>query len=301
MQEVLDLRLSRNPDGFDWQAVLSDRCEVGYGDRLTGPLLKSAKQISMLGNRSNADLICAVFESHPQLIADRRLRLGTPAVCSADDWESLPKLWLRFEQLATMSASIGGWHVATDHDYRAYDLVRKYHRASAAKRFTRECRASLAAHPAWAALSFITPLDGWSAAGLLATIIDPRWYVDPRYPNRRAKLRSFLGLTQKNLQFRPRLDTRYGERAYMTAKTWDGYASKPSNEAGTFLWRIVGRTGYNAKGRLRACAAFINYLTENWLTAITGLELFVPDYFFTAKEAAVFQQHMQRAGRAKHK
>jgi hypothetical protein len=161
-------------------------------------------------------------------------------------------------------------------------------------------------HPAHKALTFIPTLDAEVAAQLLATIVDPRWYVDRKSPDRAAKLELFLGLTpqvQTSVSTPKRLLHKGRElrcanvlRAWKTAEPDAIDLHDPAN----FLYRIHKAAKGGAKGDLRASQAFVRYLRYNWLDGIENRRgtkdgLFAPNLFFkTPAERAAYAEHMSK-------
>ena len=156
------------------------------------------------------------------------------------------------------------------------------------------------------ALSFIPTLSERHAAELLAHIIDPRWYVDRRAPDRSAKLELYLGLTPRiqnqveNTQCPLSNNRQRRAAAVLAAWRTEEPAALDLQDPANFLYRIQ-RVAGGTKGDLRASQAFVRYLRHNWLAALETRQgvrdgLFAPDLFFkTPAEIAAYKEHMKQA------
>jgi hypothetical protein len=139
---------------------------------------------------------------------------------------------------------------------------------------------------------------------MLIHIIDPRWYVDRRRPDRLKKLELFLGLTpavQSKVSNNKKLLTKTREfRCESVLASWKTVSddivdlTNPAN----FLYRIRKAAGGGNRGDLRASQAFLRYVNDNWLSALENRKgtkdgLFAPNLFFKSPaEIKTYTQHM---------
>jgi hypothetical protein len=144
-------------------------------------------------------------------------------------------------------------------------------------------------------------------AQVVRTIVDPRWYVDRRAPERQGKLELYMGLTpsvQKKVSDETKLLTKVRElRCSTVLEAWKTHhpgavdLSNPRN----FLYRIHKASGEGIRGDLRASQAFLRYLRYNWLDAADKRKgakdgLFAPElYFKTPAERETYERHMNDA------
>jgi hypothetical protein len=173
--------------------------------------------------------------------------------------------------------------------------------------FDDAAQAYLQLHPAHKALTFIPTINPAELAKLFTTIIDPRWYVDKRLPERAAKLELFLGLT-------PQIQNRVSNtdcllkrsREFRCATVLAAWKSADVDtldltEPANFLYRIYAAAGGGPRGDLRASQAFVRYLRHNWLAGLearNGVKdgLFAPNLFFKSPaEIAAYSVHMTAA------
>jgi hypothetical protein len=216
-----------------------------------------------------------------------------------------PKLVLLKMRALHLSPACGGWHSISMLDYPTYAMLARMLRTNFV--FDDAASTYYHLHPAYRALSFIPTISPEEVAKLLTTIIDPRWYVDLRLPERTSKLELYLGLT-------PKIQTRVSDKAQILARTREFRCANvlacwktvepdlidlaaPAN----FLYRIYRVAGGGTKGDLRASQAFVRYLRHNWLAGLErrhGVKdgLFAPNLFFKSPtEIESYTQHMATA------
>lgn len=258
----------------------------------------------LLGVPQNAELICALYLRHYKGEV-RSVELAGPNILdSRDELASAASVILRM-RAAVVASACGGWHKLTLHDYPTYAMLARMIRTNFVFDDTTEAYFNL--HPAHRALSFIPTLSHEAAAKLLINIIDPRWYVDRRKPERIKKLELYNGLTpaiQEHVSNKNYLLRK--AREFRCAAVLDAWKTKPYEEVdiknpANFLYSIWKDNGGGARGDLRASQAFLRYLNDNWLAGLerrTGVKdgLFIPDGFFKTKEqCADYKEHMQKA------
>jgi hypothetical protein len=156
-------------------------------------------------------------------------------------------------------------------------------------------------HPAWPAISFINTLNCEYACKLLNEIVDPRWFIHPRRPERLSRLYSYLGLTPANVHaiLRSGAGDRYIERANIAVKSWYDPSVAINDDPRGFL----GRTSVGAKdqvvGVLRATQRFVALAATYWLGVVTkahpeaGFQASL--FFHEAEEVSAFEHHKSRA------
>jgi len=268
---------------------------------LSSPLLRLTTNVRIIGVHANSEMItCLYLRKRQKELAS--IAIAGPNICDTPLELLDPYTTLMRMRSTMLPAACGGWHPITDADYITHALIAKVKRSG--DWFDDSAKAFYSVHPAHSALSFIGNCSEQDAAMLLTTIIDPRWYVDRRMPDRTSKLALFLGLTPKTQKrvSDPTKLVRGGRdlRCATVLRTW-----KTSNPADinydlpqNFLWRIWRNAGGGPKGDLRASQAFIHYLRLNWLDTLVqrhGLRdrIFSPkDFFKLDTERVAFVQHM---------
>lgn len=258
----------------------------------------------ILGVPQNAELICSLFLRHHKGEV-RAIELAGPNILDCrDDMQNPATVLLRMRG-AVVASACGGWHQLTMHDYPTYAMLARMSRTNYVFDDTTEAYFNL--HPAHRALLFIPTLSQEMAAKLLMSIIDPRWYIDRRRPERIKKMELFHGLTpsvQQKISAKNYILRK--PREFRCAMVLDSWKTKPFDEVdiknpANFLYRIWQAHGGGVKGDLRASQAFLRYVNDNWLAGLekrTGRKdgLFAPDLFFKTKEQrAAYAAHMQQA------
>jgi hypothetical protein len=294
IQDASCLKLHTPSSGLVWYAdglnpaeCSNMRTEEFLSSHIISPINLSVR---ILGVPQNAELITALYSRKKQ----RKLGsiyLAGPNVCESLIELDDPPLTFRRMRDAFMATSCGGWHHMTDTSAAIYALILRIQRQ--ADWFDIGGRIYYETHPLYRVINFITDVNHRNVAQLLATIIDPRWYVDRRRPDNPHKLSLFLGLTpktQKRVSDLTRIVSRGRDlRCAMVLNCWK---TKPAadvdlTDPANFLWRIYRANGGGAKGDLRASQSFIGYLRTHWLAVVSSnvgmrQELFLPERFFKA-------------------
>lgn len=257
--------------------------------------------IRVLGVPQNAELISSLYlRRYKNEI--RTVEVAGPNVLHSREEINDPQLILQRMRTVDTSSAAGGWHAVSMHDYPTYAMLSRIGRANYL--FDDAAQSYFKIHPVYHALKFIPTLSDENAAYLLSVIVDPRWYVDRRFPDRAAKLELYLGLTpqvQKRVSATNVIVTSSREiRCTNVLRAWKAHNSddvdlhNPAN----FLYRIAKSNSGGAKGDLRASQAFVRYLRYNWLDGLENRKgakdgLFAPDLFFkTPAERAAYAEHM---------
>jgi hypothetical protein len=310
MYSVLDenvIKLHTHADGRVWFAGgigPTTNSEQLLDAFLLSPVLNGiGVQVRVLGLPQNAELISALYLRRYKNEINRVEVAGPNTLHTPEDIED-PHVVIQRMRSVDVPAAAGGWHTLSVHDYPTYAMIARSRRANFA--FDDAAQTYLRMHPAYKALTFIPTLNEEVVAQLLSTIVDPRWYVDRKAPDRAAKLELFLGLTpqvQECVSAARRLLYKNRElrcaivlRAWKTVSVEEVDLKQPAN----FLYRIYNATGAGSKGDLRASQAFARYLRHNWLDALDGRRgtkdgLFAPDLFFkTPAEREAYAEHMSK-------
>lgn len=310
MYNVLDenvIKLHTHTDGRIWFAVgigpATNSEQLLDSFLLSSVLNGLGIQVRVLGLPQNAELISALYLRHYKREIHQVEIAGPNVLHTANDIND-PQIVLRRMRSVDVAPAAGGWHTLSIHDYPTYAIIGRMRRNNFV--FDEAAQAYFRMHPAHKALTFIPTLAHEITAQLLATIVDPRWYVDRRAPDRAAKLELFLGLTpqvQSSVSTPKRLLRKSRElrcsnvlAAWKTLDVADVDLNKPDN----FLYRICKAAGGSAKGDLRASQAFVRYLRYNWLDGLEARRgkkdgLFAPNLFFkTHEERAAYAEHMSK-------
>lgn len=304
--EETTLKLHTGPDNMVWYAK-----NIGpptNSGKIADEFLRSSVMsgfgghVRMIGMPANAELISALYlRRYKGEIACVEVA-GPNILNSAQDVVD-PKVSLLQMRSTELASACGGWHTVSMSDYPTYAMLARLTRANF--EFDDAAQAYLHIHPAYKAAMFIPGVNEEHLSRLLTTIIDPRWYVDRRLPDRAAKLELFLGLTpqiQERVSTKSCILKRTREfRCVTVLNTWK--TQKPEDvdttDPANFLYRIYNAAGSGHRGDLRASQAFIRYLRHNWLASLEvrkGVKdgLFAPNLFFKSPaEIAAYEEHMK--------
>jgi len=166
-------------------------------DFLVGKVFAGAGRIRLVGNAANARLIMYLYDLKQKHKLES-VQVCTPLVCPVEKDRNRPEAMLLGMRSFTRAASLGGFHEVGEADYRSYALL-----VALTQGTVRGQPVGVAAlqllrgHPAWRPLSFIASLNKLAVAGLLAYMLDPRWYIDQCAPDRLGKLEAWMGLNPK--------------------------------------------------------------------------------------------------------
>ncbi len=303
--EETTIKLHTATDGCVWYAKnISPPKNSGVivDEFLLSPAIAGlGNTIRILGAPQNAELLAALYLRRYKGEI-RAVEVAGPNILNSLADLQDPKVVLMQMRQSGLSPACGGWHNVTMHDYPTYAMLARMQRANYV--FDEAAKAYLQLHPAYKALRFIPTLNDLEVSRLLTTIIDPRWYVDKRMPDRAAKLELFLGLT-------PQVQARASDTTCMLKRSRElrcanvlaAWKSKPLadvdlKDPANFLYRIAAVFG-GTKGDLRASQAFVRYLRHNWLAGLENRRgvkdgLFAPNLFFkTPAEVEMYTAHMQ--------
>lgn len=256
----------------------------------------------VLGVKQNAELISALYLRRYKGEV-RSIEIAGPNILDSQYELSSPELVLQRMRMANVAPACGGWHQLTMHDYPTYAMLARMLRTN--YEYDESVQQYLHIHPAYKALTFIPTHDAGSAAKMFINVVDPRWYIDRRRPDRIKKLELFLGLTpavQSKVSNSKKLLTKTREfrcsavlRSWKTKSVDEVDLKNPAN----FLYRIYQTAGGGMKGDLRASQAFVRYINDNWLAGLENRKgvrdgLFAPNLFFkTPAEIESYEYHMK--------
>lgn len=305
--DEVSIKLHTADDGSIWYAsgigAVHNSGQIADTFLMSGVMNGFGLRVRLLGTPNNAELISQLYlrRRKNEVVA---VEVAGPNICESADELKDPALTLLRMRSSHVAPACGGWHLVTDRDYPTYALLARLRRTHFA--FDAPAAAYLHAHPVFHAAAFIPTLSGEHLSQLLVSIIDPRWYVDRRAPDRASKLELFLGLTPKtqecvsNPDFFIRKTRELRCASVLGAWKTRGFHDVDTQDPRNFLYRIYEAAGGGPRGDLRAGQALIRYLRYNWLDALErrpGVRdgLFAPELFFkTPAEVAAYRQHMER-------
>ncbi len=298
MKEAAITRVQLAVDGRVWYAHGHDTPQMVTPDRdlVCELTAKPVFHVRALGTALNAPLIVAlhrVCQSDPSRF---QLEVASPAVCENQRELCDPQIALYRMRQCQLPASLGGWHKFGPLDYVPYAIAANDRQDWPAQKLVET-------HPAYRDLTFIRTLDQGCLAALLATILDPRWFVDVKNPYRLSRLKQYLGLRPRYMHkvLSGNLDCEWSRRCALTLTAWGGQGKVPTNadyeRPGNFLWRRFRASDGGVKGSLRATQAFITYLIRTWqgrlfANASQHLQMFTPQELLQGSEVAAYKAHI---------
>lgn len=211
-------------------------------------------------------------------------------------------------------ASLGGWHALRTIEFLPYKIRLQMSQLDPAAAVE-----SLQRLPMWPVWEFFHGLDLVAMAGVVADILDPRWFVATTRPESDGRLRCYLGLTPRmarwlvsdRLATPPALSVVRAERYGTLRQALFGQASD-SFTAGPHTALLEQYRELRARGceewlaELRTLQRFLTFLRFTWLEELYRAQhkqhepLFVPQYFFNNVEYAdAFTAHYSRCKCAK--
>jgi hypothetical protein len=303
--DEIALKLHTAADGIVWYGagISAPRASGQISDVFLQSAIvhKMGLRIRVLGVPQNAELITSLYIRRRKNEISA-VEVAGPNICESPDELADPELVMHRMRATALSSACGGWHTITDADYLTYALIARMQRTN--DLFDSTTAAYYQAHPVCQALAFIPTLSTEHAARLVRTIVDPRWYVDRRAPERNGKLALYMGLTpgaQQRVSDSGKLIHKNRDiRCGIVLDAWKGQHAGAVDLADprNFLYRVHKAAGEGWHGDLRASQTFLRYLRYNWLAALerrAGLKdgLFAPDMFFkTPGEQEAYKQHM---------
>lgn len=239
--------------------------------------------VRLSGERANCELILGLVSLRSSgAIAD--VQICSPLAIASNKRRSQPEAAFADMRGWKVPPSCGGWRSVGPSDLASYELVRAHGCDGPSS--------GLGAHPALFAIESAR-MQPVPAVQLLAEIIDPRHFVDPREPDRCSKLERFLGL-DPNTASSPDQVSPYRFRYALVTACWK-HGGVTKREAGAspdlFLWDTFYREGSNWVSELKAGKQAVRYLRHLWLDELyrgrVSEPLFVPEYFFGASSPRV--------------
>lgn len=299
------IKLHTAKDGKVWYATgintAQNSDQILDSFLLSGAISGMGLRVRVLGVPQNAEMIIALYlrRNKSEVVS---LEIAGPNICETPEELDDPEIVLHRMRSTPLTSACGGWHPISESDYATYALIARLNRTGGA--FDSVASTYFQAHPVHRALSYIPTLSPVHAAQVMKTIVDPRWYVDRRAPERQGKLELFMGLTpatQKRVSDEKTLLVKARElRCAAVLEAWKTHhpgavdLTNPRN----FLYRIHKAAGSGIKGDLRASQAFLRYLRYNWLDAADKRKgakdgLFAPELFFkTPGERETYERYM---------
>lgn len=306
-RDEVAIKLHTDADGRVWYAT-GIHAAKNSGQIVDTFLLSSVingmgLRVRILGVAQNAELITTLYLRRAKgEVAS--VEVAGPNICETPEELADAETVLHRMRATPLASACGGWHVLGDGDYLTYALIARLKRNGGV--YDTTAAAYLHAHPVFHALTFIPTLSHEHVAQVIKAIVDPRWYVDRRAPERQGKLELYMGLTpavQKRVSDTTKLLTKARDvRCATVLDAWKSIHPGGVNltDPRQFLYRVHHAAGGGVRGDLRASQAFLRYLRYNWLDAADKRRgakdgLFAPELFFKITgECEAYKEHMKQ-------
>jgi hypothetical protein len=261
--------------------------QESYPAFVRSPVLRRAAHVRVIGSAANADMVIDLWQRRVKGNLES-VQLCSPAVTERRTVLDDPQTALYAMKAYGDVPSLGGWRNVESADLASFRLAAQTY-------FDRDL---LIGHPVYKSMTFLVGLDESALFDLLASVIDPRWYVDPAAPDESLRLFDFLGINHRNYQRLQRYQAPTSEQERLAGRVRDVWIcgrNSPTHLPGAF----VLRAGYCVKGvaerELMSSMAFVEFLRAVWLNVLDSSHrgrLFVPELFFQeAGVAEAFRTH----------
>lgn len=258
----------------------------GIPEFIAEPWVTDAGSVRVLGTSANAELIVSLYNQRLTTGLPQFIKIGSPGCC-----RNLRDIVTVFHDMMenALPPSVGGWHELAEADYRTYAALAAYQKDG---KLSDRVLKLLEVHPAIPALTFIPSINWDYAIEFLDLMVDPRFHIDRKYPDRNGQLKSFFGLGRGTnsgiynvrafLSGREEWKHDSYHRARVVLGTWyndvetvigAGGAVSPDN----FLMRVVrqmlvegdDRADQDVVAVLKASHIFLRFVKEVWLDSLT--------------------------------
>lgn len=250
-------------------------------DWLASSFCRDIPEIRIIALPGNAALIAAAAE------AGRRILLASPLMLrtrrSRNSHEQVLNCAMVLSAVRPgISKHRGGWHLMQPDERCIYRAAA----ALAAGEDDAVLISLLANHAVWQRIRFMFPCDEGRLARLLATLRDPRWYVDISRPSNLSKLYSFMGL-QRDIN-----ETRGPNNRDMAIGVWRTGIAVPAGitrHPRGFIWRYFCKyDGSQVMRERKTTRLMLRFIRTVWLDYIAAADgyagisepLFIPEYWF---------------------
>ena len=193
-------------------------------------------------------------------------------------------------------ASVGGFCQFDARMFASYGIA---HALNTTGEFTPYVEWLTYRHPAWAGASFVSSIEPEQFARLVASILDPRWYVDPDHPEKISRLAMKMGIN--NRIYRDvevdRISTKRHESLRQLNRCWNVGSPPISESPRDFLWRHK-KDNPGEFSELKVSKKFLNFLRWVWLDSLASPnfvgKLFDPMLFFDRpSDALAYEEHLR--------
>jgi hypothetical protein len=280
--------------GLVWSAGVNEIATLAAfdADEFVDSLPANTEQSwRLIGTHQNINLILRLHQDLP----NASVYLTTPQVVETRRLLSDARYSIFCAQQSALPKSLGGWHQLTENQASIYNLATYQRTESTVPLF----EAVISKHKFCRVLNFIPNLYLRAVAELATYILDPRWFVDVKNPDRCSKLKKFLGISPgivtKMLQ--GNTSTICYRCKLVHAAWYTKIAPSDLEKPNFFLHRILDARSASINGWLAAANKFVEFMFRAWLAElehennINDFDFFDPDLFFKGSELAAYREH----------
>ena len=286
-QKLSVLHLGLDRDGVLWRLAVDGTKESLGSDwtkYLRGREIGDYDYVLMAADPINAALITGVYQARLMSGRPKKVLIAPPsfrAEQAADD-VYIPSL----ADPCQLSASLGGRRLLHEADFVTYSIVSLLREGDeAAKSNLRRIQELVRCHPAAAALAFTSTHDLLYGAKLIASVLDPRWFMDAAKPNSRKRLAQYMGLGrdgEASMRDRHIGSKPQTLRLRHLLWAWAGRSERRPDVAGPgdSFWALAEAWSHPDPAALpqdrlvRACRVFLSFVSQVWLDGLTPTRVY---------------------------
>jgi hypothetical protein len=247
----------------------------------------------IIGAQQNVNLIARLYQ---ELLA-AEIQLATPRLVGARRNLSDGRYSIFCAQQSQLPRSAGGWNKLSEQQASIYNLA-TYQRSSDSLQLFSDV---ISEHWFCKLLSFIPGLYLPAVAEIATAVLDPRWFIDPKKPDRCSALKRYLGISPAVVKaMLAGASSPLHQRCKLTHAAW--YTSidpKQIVKPGHFLHRILYKRGGKLDGWVSATNKFVEFFNRAWLDQLSKTEnknkadaMFLPELFFKNSEVEAYADYV---------
>lgn len=247
----------------------------------------------IIGAHQNINLIMRLHQD----LANSTVYLTSPRVVGPRRYLNDGRYCIYRAQQSALPRSAGGWNKLTAEQAAIYNLA-TYERTPASLQLFSEVIGNQ-----WFCklMSFIPGLYLPAVAELATSVLDPRWFIDPKNPDRCSALKRYLGVSPAVVKrMLAGAVTPLHQRCKLVHAAWyTNIEPKHIVKPNYFLHRILFKRGGKLDGWVSAANKFVEFLNRAWLDQIYKTEyknnsesLFSPELFFKDSEVEAYQDYL---------
>ena len=261
--------------------------------------VKEARSVRIMGSAANAGLIRDLYlarAAHSEA-AVAQVQIGGFTSCAFGCQYLRAGVVLDRMQPGGAAASVGGWHAMSAYDYAVYAIIDLMTRKQGD--YWSLVDELLPLHPAWPAISFLPKIKPRSFVQLLVEITDPRWHIDPCFPDSCRELYRYLGLTDAVVRAVILKKSQSSVRVQRAKLVFGALAECRVMPA--WFRSLAARSNNLRRDKCQRGCLLVSFIRDVWLHYVNPScqELFIPKYFFPDKiTASRYEEHVASLGPA---